>query len=538
MSEDIKVTDGTVLESLNNKVDLDGGNYKGSLLEEYIHQHCGGGSGFSLFDTKISDHILEGEEVTGWALQGTYVNASVYPDFYNTCFEQKEAATANEVTLGDSTLTMYVNDNGHQFYNIADKSIVDTFYEVYGIADFYGIDEENERIFLPRNKYFHQLTDDIQKVNEMIEAGLPNIIGGMGQGNSLNTYGAFYIGGGTGFGFNANYGSTTYFDASRCSEIYGKSDTVQPPSSLKLLYYCVGNTDVTRAITNVTEVTTSENDTIPLFTGMYFDFKPNNVSWLKAGEQQNGGGVYKTCYDQLVEIVNGVNNFDLKVINQADIVSGVVYDEYWILDQDNLTFRTPLTIATKSLSGGVVGNGNNLGLTVGGADVMLRGVTTEYTRLTTSTSSNTGTVGVAQLSNDEAKSGIIAQQSSAQLYFKVANAVQNLELLDVGRVMEEAVLRSSLVEAQVVVETYQNGTSWYRVWSDGWCEQGGYANLNSGSAIELLKPFNSTDYNISLTCYANGNVYFGFNTKTVSNFKLYTSYNPTMFDWQARGYIK
>lgn len=40
MSEDIKVTDGTILEALNGKVDLDGGNYKGSALEEYIHEHC------------------------------------------------------------------------------------------------------------------------------------------------------------------------------------------------------------------------------------------------------------------------------------------------------------------------------------------------------------------------------------------------------------------------------------------------------------------------------------------------------------------
>lgn len=30
-----------------------------------------------------------------------------------------------------------------------------------------------------------------------------------------------------------------------------------------------------------------------------------------------------------------------------------------------------------------------------------------------------------------------------------------------------------LVETPVIVETYVNGTEWYRVWSDGWIEQGG-----------------------------------------------------------------
>lgn len=39
MSEDINVTDGTVLECLNNKVDLDGGNYLGSGLEEVIKEN-------------------------------------------------------------------------------------------------------------------------------------------------------------------------------------------------------------------------------------------------------------------------------------------------------------------------------------------------------------------------------------------------------------------------------------------------------------------------------------------------------------------
>lgn len=42
------------------------------------------------------------------------------------------------------------NPNGHIFYNIADKDIVDAIYESTGKAYFFGVDEENERIFLPR----------------------------------------------------------------------------------------------------------------------------------------------------------------------------------------------------------------------------------------------------------------------------------------------------------------------------------------------------------------------------------------------------
>lgn len=44
----------------------------------------------------------------------------------------------------------------------------------------------------------------------------------------------------------------------------------------------------------------------------------------------------------------------------------------------------------------------------------------------------------------------------------------------------------------VVVETWLSGTEWYRVWSDGWIEQGGY---NNGShTVTFVKPFSNTNY--------------------------------------------
>ena len=512
---------------------------------------------FNLFDTKTTDYILEGKEAKGWALQGTYVSKDSYPDFYNTCLAQKTNATSNDVTLGESTLTMFVNDNGHKFYNIADKSIIDVFYEAYGIADFYGIDEENERVYLPRNKYF-ALTGKV--MGNGMSLGLTNGTVHSGLcGNTSHTLeareGAFNTKIGTAEGSAGTYLGDVSVGVETDST---KSGIVLESNESKYLYYCVGNTEVTQAITNVTEVTTSENDTIPLFTGMYFDFKPNNVSWLKAGEQQNGGGVYKTCYDQLVEIVNGVNNYDLKVVNQADMVSGVVYDEYWILDQDNLTFRTPLTIATKSLSGAVAGNGMALGLTNGTdnfgiyngySGAVANQLIVPYKSIygndvgvfsNTESPSTNANVGIT---SDPTKSGIIAEQSNAQLYFKVANAVQNLELLDAGRVMQEAVLRSSLVEAQVVVETYQNGTSWYRVWSDGWCEQGGTGTNNASTVgtitTTLLKAYVDVNYTILLTRAFSTTQSLNVVYKSNNSFQAQSSNTPVgLYYWYACGYIK
>ena len=213
--------------------------------------------GINLFDTKISDHILEGYEALGWALQGTYVYKEAiagsrygYPNFYAKCLEGYNNATGTETVNG---VTVKVNANGHKFYDIANKSAIDSFFNTMGSADFYGVDTENERIFLPRNDYFVQLTTDTNKVNDTIEAGLPNITGTVKSGGSGADWmsGAFTylnsatngVSGNHDGGSDKNYASgTAQFSASSSNSIYGNSNTVQPPSSLKLLYYCVGNT--------------------------------------------------------------------------------------------------------------------------------------------------------------------------------------------------------------------------------------------------------------------------------------------------------
>ena len=56
---------------------------------------------------------------------------------------------------------------------------------------------------------------------------------------------------------------------------------------------------------------------------------------------------------------------------------------------------------------------------------------------------------------------------------------------------------------RTVVETYVNGTSWYRVYSDGWCEQGGYKSgvsaANTMEKTSLLKSYINTNYSVQAT---------------------------------------
>jgi len=120
-----------------------------------------GNGGYSLFDTVIKDHVLSFEESEGFALQGTFVYKDGiagerwgYPDFIAQCIKEKQEAEPQRMTLGNSTIMCYVHSNGHIYYDISDKEAVDAFFNTMGAAWFYGVDEENERVFLPRNIYF------------------------------------------------------------------------------------------------------------------------------------------------------------------------------------------------------------------------------------------------------------------------------------------------------------------------------------------------------------------------------------------------
>lgn len=79
-----------------------------------------------------------------------------------------------------------------------------------------------------------------------------------------------------------------------------------------------------------------------------------------------------------------------------------------------------------------------------------------------------------------------------------ASTAQAAEFL---QTMNSKVSVDDLAQAQVVVESYSNGTSWYRVWSDGWCEQGGVTptGYNGYDTITLLKPYRDTNYSVIMT---------------------------------------
>ena len=454
----------------------------------------GGGSGYQLGDIVLKDHILSYAESLGLAQLGTYFYKEAiagtrygYPDYYQKLINEYQGLNNTTDTVDSVTVT--INANGHKFYDIADKATFDNMYAITGEAWYYGIDITNERIFLPRSTRFKNGTN--VDVGEYQAAGLPNITGNTGfikWGTNQGTDGAITT------SLASHNKATTSdgnqwaeshfaFSASDSNPIYGASNTVEYSSTKLIPYMVVGNTANESSVIDVVDVTTSENDTLPLFTGIYFDYAPNNVSWVMAGGQVVSGTIYVFAYNELVNELT-TPKYNLNVIDVDDMVVGTDYSTYWKVDQTNQTFTCPIRTSERVLvakkeatnadptwynlyndgwceQGGYIGDTTNAYYTLTfSIDFIDRNYYFNRCNVSNNTQTPTGfanegvygditTHGLTiynnlSYTNDtywiacgySAVPDITDYTEPLRMYFKVANAVQNLELLDAGEVLE------------------------------------------------------------------------------------------------------
>lgn len=97
-----------------------------------------------------------------------------------------------------------------------------------------------------------------------------------------------------------------------------------------------------------------------------------------------------------------------------------------------------------------------------------------------------------------------------------------------------------------LVESYTNGHSWYAIYSDGWCEQGGglhktVSGSDGATTVDYLKPFINIKYtlvtNVGYNSSSNQSAYRQPYTKTISGF-TYNRSSDYIGNWLACGYIK
>ena len=89
-----------------------------------------------------------------------------------------------------------------------------------------------------------------------------------------------------------------------------------------------------------------------------------------------------------------------------------------------------------------------------------------------------------------------------------------------------------------VVESYRNGTEWYRIYKSGWVEQGGRRTdvFEAGVTVNLLKPFLNTDYMVTTGVHGKYECPAGAGERTEASFVLYgLRYSNGIVDWIACG---
>lgn len=141
------------------------------------------------------------------------------------------------------------------------------------------------------------------------------------------------------------------------------------------------------------------------------------------------------------------------------------------------------------------------------------------------------------------------QTIKAFYYIIVATSTKTGIQVDIDEIATDLngkVDKADLAEVQCVVETYQKGTSWYRIWSDGWCEQGArvpQSNNDVNVSVTFLKAYKDTNYYINLTSNTTDNTFNGsqpnwVNSRTETGFSAHIDcYGTDTHDWQACGYI-
>lgn len=220
----------------------------------------------------------------------------------------------------------------------------------------------------------------------------------------------------------------------------------------------------------------------------------------------------------------------------------------------NITGTVGQGHATTGINGGWHNNGNT-GKSNGGA-LYLTG-TTYGSSCTWSNYSDAGLMAIdasrsnATYGNNDTK--VQPNGVRGLLYFYVGEYIQGANLINLetmkAQLTNELTLTMQNLNKHRIIESYKNGESWYRVYADGWCEQGGKVTIQTNhiTPVALLKSFVDTSYSLLTTSEgknngSSGNCGYGTiinSDKLVDSFKLQTCNGHfSAYYWRAEGFIK
>lgn len=300
-----------------------------------------------------------------------------------------------------------------------------------------------------------------------------------------------------------------------------------------------------------------------------FDFGDNkytsipiaNASWLKSEGQWNSGNTYLKFYEWVVE--NAINH------EEGFKLSSETYTDYdFVVNTSDNTFRLPLLNGSEDvvsdkyddLTLGATGteyiapaNGYIYIEKVSGTsgaymNIEMKDKNDNYlfsSGMNAPGSSNYSRIYLPiqkgykfyfyySMTGETRYCRFIYAQGNGDLYYYVGDTIQDSKLINMSNVLNEI----ASIKSNIVIEEYVNGTSGYRIWASGYCEQWGISN--NGTTM-FVKEFANTDYN--MTCMAGGHYGTGadigiyLTSKNTNGFNMERD-RSTDVNWRASGYLK
>lgn len=139
----------------------------------------------------------------------------------------------------------------------------------------------------------------------------------------------------------------------------------------------------------------------------------------------------------------------------------------------------------------------------------------------------------------------VQQEAIQYPYYIQVNLTEYNHMIDVGQI-QDMLNRIITMEKHCIIDSWSDGTEWYRVYADGWCEQGGYS---TSSNITFFKEFGDTNYTSLatwLTPVTGSGQSLCIQNKTNSSMSVQlkwaadssvTTFTNGSYNWEAKGYI-
>ena len=176
------------------------------------------------------------------------------------------------------------------------------------------------------------------------------------------------------------------------------------------------------------------------------------------------------------------------------------YCPYYSQGDGSTTFRTPkfAPFMQVAIASGAIVTEKNEGAATGATHVNAGGE--QRVKITFDASLSSSIYGRSSTVQPESHGWMIC--------VVVAGQATNIGSVDVGNVMSAVAQVQASISAirgnPYITQTWSNGTSWYRKYSDGWIEQGGEFTKNRDTKVTITFPvaFKNTNYTIATSQYA------------------------------------